>query len=68
MVELTPGSRVYLYEDNIGQAAGRKSATACAALLLNCFYTNKELVGCNLTGANGKKAVDADILSSIISK
>lgn len=36
--------------------------------VLNAFYTNEELKGKNLTGANGKSAIDPDILNSIIGK
>ena len=68
MVELTPGSGIYLYQDQLNEAPRRKSATACAAYLLNVFYTNAELAGRNLTGASGKESVDEDIVKSIISK
>ena len=47
-------------------AVNRKSATSCAAFLLNCFYTNVEMVGMNLTGANGKPCPDKDIVDSIL--
>lgn len=60
MVELTPGSQVFVYQNNLHQAMARPS------FLLNCFYTNDELVGMNLTGANGKQFPDKQILQSII--
>ena len=68
MVELIPGSRVFVYANIIEQSSRRASGTGCAACLLNAFYTNEELKGKNLTGANGKSAVDPDILNSIIGK
>ena len=68
MVELTPGSRIYVYTSVIDHASRRSSGTGCAAYLLNAFYTNEELKGRNLTGANGKTAVDQDILGSIVGK
>ena len=68
MVELIPGSRVFVYANIIEQSSRRASGTGCAACLLNAFYTNEELKGKNLTGANGKSAIDPDILNSIIGK
>lgn len=68
MVELTPGSRAFVYVSTVKQAARRKSATGCAAFLLNVFYTNQELTGKNLSGANGKDSIDQDILRSVVSK
>lgn len=66
MVELTPGSQVFVYQNHIHQAMARASYKSAASFLLNCFYTNDELVGMNLTGANGKKCPDKEILQSII--
>ncbi|CAH3138165.1 unnamed protein product [Porites lobata] len=66
MVELTPGSQVFVYQNHIHQAMARASDKSAASFLLNCFYTNDELVGMNLTGANGKKCPDKEILQSII--
>ena len=68
MIELIPGSRVFVYAKTIEQASRRASGTGCAACLLNAFCTNEELKGKNLTGANGKSAIDPDILNSIIGK
>ncbi|CAH3043452.1 unnamed protein product [Porites lobata] len=62
MVELTPGSQVFVYQNHIHQAMARASYKSAASFLLNCFYTNDELVGMNLTGANGKKCPDKEIL------
>jgi len=66
MVELTPGSQVFAYQNNLHQAIARPSYKSAASFLLNCFYTNDELVGMNLTGANGKQFPDKQILQSII--
>ena len=63
MVDLIPGSRVFVYANTIEQASKRTSGTGCAACLLNAFYTNEDLKGKNLTGANGKSAIDPDILN-----
>ena len=59
MIELSPGSGVYVFDKHIEQAS-------CAAFLLNCFYTNQEMAGMNLTGANGKPCPDKDIIDSIL--
>ena len=66
MIELSPGSGVYVFDKHIDQAIGRKSATSCVSFLLNCFYTNMEMAGMNLTGANGKLHPDKDIIESMI--
>ncbi|XP_028517994.1 uncharacterized protein LOC114576111 [Exaiptasia diaphana] len=60
-----PGKVNSLLADRF-QASRRKTASSCAAYLLNVFYTTTELVGRNLTGANGKIAIDKEILESII--
>ena len=59
---------VYANTNTIEQASRQASGTGCAACLLNAFYTNEELKGKNLTGANGKSAIDSAILNSIIGK
>lgn len=68
MVELTPGSRVFVYPNYLEQASRKTSASGCAAYLLNSFYTNQELLGKNLTGRNGKASINPDILNSIVGK
>ena len=68
MVELSKGKSVYLYEDNINTARSKNSPTSAACFLLSCFYKNSELVGKNLTGANAKEGLNADIVSSILGK
>jgi len=50
------------------QASQQSSGSGCAAFLLNSFNTNRELVGKNLTGTNGKPLTDQDILNSIVGK
>ena len=66
MVELTPGSQVFVYQNHLHQAVARTSYKAAASFLFNCFYTDDELVGMNLTGANGKQCSDKQIRESII--
>ena len=66
MVELTPGSQDFVYQNHLHQSMARTSYKSAASFLLNCFYTNDELVGMNLTGANGKPCPDKQILSESI--
>jgi len=66
MVELTTGSQVFVYQSHLHQAVARTLYKSAASFLLNCLYTNDELVGMNLTGANGKQCPDKQILESII--
>ena len=67
MVELAPGSRVFLYQSNIDIAA-KKTTSAAACFLLSCFFPNSELIGANLTGANGKKKLPSQIIDAIVGK
>ena len=66
MVELTPGSQVFIYQNLVQQAIAKSSYKAAASFLLNCFYTNDGLLGMNLAGANGKPYPDKHILGAII--
>ena len=66
MVELTPGSQVFIYQNLVQQAIAKTSYKAAASFLLNCFYTNDEMMGMNLSGANGKPYPDKHILGAII--
>lgn len=66
MVELSPGSSVYVYVSHIERAARKKTPTSMACFLLSCFYADTELIGCNLTGANSKKRLNPGIVDSII--
>lgn len=66
MIELSPGSGNYVYDKHIDQAVARKSPTSCVAFLVNCFYTNTEMAGMNLTEPNGKPSPDKSIIDSIL--
>ena len=66
VVELSKGRGVYLYVDHINTAKSKNSPTSAACFLLSCFYKNSELEGKNLTGANAKEGLNADIVSSIL--
>ena len=68
MVELSKGRGVFLYEDHFNAAKSKTIPTSAACFLLSCFYKNSELVGKNLTGANAKESIDADIISSTLGK
>ena len=68
MVELSKGRGVYLYEDHINTAKSKDSPTSAACFLLSCFYKNSELAGKNLTRANAREGLNADIVSSILGK
>lgn len=67
MAELAPGSRVFVYQTSI-DVASKKAPSAAACFLLSCFFSNSELVGSNLTGANGKKQLNPPIVDAIIGK
>ena len=47
MVRLVSSRSMFVFQDNIDSALRKKSASACAAFLLNCCYTNEELTGKN---------------------
>ena len=67
MVELVPGSRIYLYETHLEEAERKKSGTATARFLMSSFYTPSELMEAgNLAGKNNKKALDSDIIDAIV--
>ncbi|XP_070546447.1 uncharacterized protein [Ptychodera flava] len=68
MLELVPGSRVFLYQDQIRIAESKlqKNGTCTALYLLTCFYTKDELIGKNLTGANQKASINSQITNAII--
>ena len=67
MVELSPGSRVFVYQTSI-DVASSKSPSGAACFLLSCFFSNSELVGSNLSGANGKKQLNPQIIDAIVCK
>ena len=66
MMEISPGSGIFVFDCQIEQALARKLPTSCAAFLLNCFYTNTEVAGMNLTGANGKLHPGKEIIDRSI--
>ena len=67
MVELVPGSRVFLYQTHLEEAGRKKSGTATARYLLSCFYSPSELMAAgNLTGKNDKRGLDGDIIDAIV--
>ena len=66
MAQLAPPRPVFIYEKHMKEVENRKEATSKACFLLSCFYTNNELKGTNLTGANDKKALDFEITGAII--
>ena len=66
MVELNPGSQVFIYKNVIQQASAKASYKVATPFLLNCFYTNDEMTGMNLSGANGKPHPDKHIIGAII--
>ena len=68
MVELTPGSQVFIYQHLLQQAVTKPTFKSAASFSLNCFYSNDELAGMNLTGANGKQHPDNDIIECIIGR
>ena len=61
-------SGAYITQEQFLMAGEKKSPTATICFLLDCFYSREEQLGMNLTGKNGKKRIDAQILSSMISK
>lgn len=67
MVELVPGSRIFLYQTHLEEAERKKSGTATARYLLSCFYSPSELMAAgNLTGKNDKRGLDGDIIDAIV--
>lgn len=78
MIELTPGSGVYLYQHDIDyvQRVRDPSAQGTAAygkriakLLMNIFFTKKDFPDCKLSlNAKGHLVLDETVTSAIISK
>ncbi|KAJ8317209.1 hypothetical protein KUTeg_005113 [Tegillarca granosa] len=67
MMELMPGSGIYVYPKDVRVLSKKNSGTGMARYLMSVFYTNEELVRRgNLTGANGKEGLDKSILKTII--
>ena len=44
----------YVYQTGI-DVASKKAPSGAVCFLLNCFFSNSELISSNLTGTNGKK-------------
>ena len=69
MMELMPGSGVYVYAKDIRIASKKASGTAIARYLMSVFYTNHELVERgNLSGKNGKQGLDPSTVKAIVGK
>ena len=67
MVELMPGTGVYVYPATLRTVQKAESQTAKARHLLSVFYSNAELVEAgNLTGANGKPGLNQKIVTAIV--
>ncbi|XP_062587744.1 ribosome-binding protein 1-like [Saccostrea cucullata] len=67
MMELMPGSGIYVYPKDVRALNKKTSGTGMARYLMSVFYTNEELVRRgNLTGANGKEGLDKSILKTIV--
>ena len=58
MIELSPGSGIFVFEKHRPGCSKKNTK--------NCFYTNTEMAGMNLTGANGKPCPEKDIIDSIL--
>ena len=62
-----PGTRIYVYQNQLDNAMTRETATARARCILLAFYTPEELLkAANLSGANEKKGLDPDIVDAVI--
>ena len=67
MIELVPGTRIYVYQNQLDKAMTRDSPTARARCIIMAFYTPKELVeAANLSGANEKRGLDPDVVDAVI--
>lgn len=78
MVELVPGTRVFLYRDQVEEAitkcakVSKRGLTGCAGarFLLRVFFTNEELLNASLTSSPGAKkpALAEPIIQAIVGK
>ena len=69
MMELMPGSGVYVYAKDIRIASKKASGNAIARYLMSAFYTNHELVERgNFSGKNGKQGLDPSTVKAIVGK
>uniref|UniRef100_A0A7M5UEP4 Uncharacterized protein n=2 Tax=Clytia hemisphaerica TaxID=252671 RepID=A0A7M5UEP4_9CNID len=63
--QLAPGFDVYVDQEEFRTAATKSNGTGAVLFLLSCFYTHSELLEMNLTGENGKKPVNKEILKAM---
>ena len=67
MIELVPGTKIYVYQNQLDKAMTHDSPTARARCIIMAFYTPEELVeAANLSGANEKRGLDPDIVDAVI--
>ncbi|XP_069108932.1 caldesmon-like isoform X2 [Argopecten irradians] len=67
MIELLPGTGVYVYPKHIKMAQKKIKGTQVARYLMSVFYTNSELVSLgNLSGVHGKEGMDPTIAGAIV--
>jgi len=67
MVELSPSSRVFVYQTNIDIASKQPSSRA-ACFFLSCFFSDSELLGTNLSETNGKRRLNPQLIDAIVGK
>ena len=68
MIELSPGTDVYIYSYQADLLETRQSPTAKANMLLDIFYSDKEKVGLTLNGTKETKSVNPIIKDALLSK
>ena len=68
MVELSPGSGVFLYPSQVNLVVAKVSPTAKGNILLDCLYSKAEQIGMSLMGNSHMRAVDETIREAIIGK
>ena len=68
MVELSPGSHVYIFQKDMDYVLSISSGKKAALFLMSCFYSHDELVNITLSGGNGKKAFSKPCLDAILRK
>ena len=65
MVELSPGSHVYIFQKDMEYVSRIPSGKKAALFLMSCFYSHDELVNMTLSGGNGKKSFSKPCLGAI---
>ena len=68
MVELSPGSHVYIFQKDMEYVSRIPSGKKAALFLMSCFYSHDELVNMTLSGGNGKKFFSKPYLDAILRK